>query len=111
MPLWSGGYWSTDQVNPNFDLKLPEDTVTGQIVNLTQNGKNWEYGSRNGEDHTKPVLLSLQIGKKIKVFEVPLRAIKQRMENKPEKGKLHIVLQTPNSADEAPAQIQKIQVF
>lgn len=112
LPLWSGGFGSTDWERPNFDLKLPETEITGQIVGMQNSSTN-----KGGYDHRKPLIVIVKHtpnkhGKTQSVFYVPHRKI-AKMTNKPEIGKtVTIVLQRrPESADKAPSQIQDLQVF
>ena len=112
MPLWSGGFGSTDWARPNFDLKLPETEVTGQIVNVLNSSTN-----PGGYDVRKPLVIMVQHtkdahGKTQTTFEIPHKMV-AKMTNKPERNKTcTVVLQRrPDDAGKAPTQIQKIQVF
>ena len=104
MPLRSGGFGSTNWMKPDFDLKLPETEITGQIVSIQNSGKI------GGMDITKPVTIIVKHNDIQSVFSIPYHRFKKFGL---EVGKTcTIVLQRrPESPDKAPSQIQDIKVF
>lgn len=99
LPLRSGGFWSTDWNNMDFDLKLPSTEKSGKITFLDKKRNPIVIAFTDNKHHTTRIY-------------IPFDAYK-RLQPEPELGRSMTVSMQRRMDDpsKAPSQIQSIKVF